>query len=136
MRDKKNKGAIFLLEEQHENFVAVVTTWGILAATNARWKWAEVKQKVNKNTYDISSKKCVTKKFLELSRCSHTKKQRQRKVQKKVCCKCKDAFLLIRPIVNCFITVLVPFAAYLLAYYTILYFVWTNFKYRRELDRF
>ena len=23
---KKNKGAIFLLEEQHENFVAVVTT--------------------------------------------------------------------------------------------------------------
>ena len=24
-RDKKNKGDIFLLEEQHENFVAVVT---------------------------------------------------------------------------------------------------------------
>ena len=82
-----------------------------------------MKQKVNKNTYDISSKKCVTKKFLELSRCSHAKKQRQRNVQQKVCCMRKDAFLLIRSVVNCFITVLVPFAAYLLAYYTILYFV-------------
>ena len=32
----KNKGDIFLLEEQHENFVAAVTKWEMLAATNAR----------------------------------------------------------------------------------------------------
>ena len=34
-RGIKNKGDIFLLEEQHENFVAAVT---MLAATNARRK--------------------------------------------------------------------------------------------------
>ena len=89
---KKNKGAIFLLEEQHENFVAEVTTWGILAATNARWKWAEVKQIVNKNTYDISSKKCVTKKFLELSRCSHTKSNGKEMYKKKCAARAKMLF--------------------------------------------
>ena len=35
-REIKNKGDIFLLEEQHENFVAAVTKREILAATNAR----------------------------------------------------------------------------------------------------
>ena len=35
-REIKNKGEIFLLEEQHENFVAAVTKWEMLAATNAR----------------------------------------------------------------------------------------------------
>ena len=34
-REIKNKGDIFLLEEQHENFVATVTKWEMLAATNA-----------------------------------------------------------------------------------------------------
>ena len=67
-REIKSKGDIFLLEEQHENFVAVVT---MLAATNARIKWV--------NTYEISS----IKKFLEVSRCSRPK-QRQRNVQKSV----------------------------------------------------
>ena len=38
-------------------------------------------KKVNKNTYDIFSKKRVTKKFLEVSNCSHAK-QRQRNIQK------------------------------------------------------
>ena len=51
----------FLLEEQHENFLTAVTTWEMLAAINGRWKWAAVKKKVNKNTYDISSQKRVTK---------------------------------------------------------------------------
>ena len=32
----ENKGDIFLLEEQHENFVAAVTKCEMLAATNAR----------------------------------------------------------------------------------------------------
>ena len=41
------------------------------------------KKKVNENTHDISSKKRVTKKFLEVSRCSRAK-QRQRNVQKSV----------------------------------------------------
>ena len=53
---------------------------------------------MNKNTYDTSSIKRVTRKFLEVSRCSR-EKQRQRNVQKKVCCTCKVGFLLIRPIV-------------------------------------
>ena len=40
-------------------------------------------KKVNGNTYDISCIKSVTKKFLEISRCSRAK-QRQRNVQKSV----------------------------------------------------
>ena len=35
-REIKNKGDIFLLEEQHENFVTAVTKWETLAATKAR----------------------------------------------------------------------------------------------------
>ena len=35
-RDKKQRRHIFLLEERHENFVAAVTKWEMLAATNAR----------------------------------------------------------------------------------------------------
>ena len=58
-------------------------------------------KKVNENTYDISSIKRVTKKFLEVSRCSRAK-QRQRNVQKKCAARAKLSvffFLLIRPIV-------------------------------------
>ena len=54
---------------------------------------------MNENTYhDISSIKSVTKKFLEVSRCSRAK-QRQRNVQKKCATRAKLLFLLIRPIV-------------------------------------
>ena len=53
---------------------------------------------MNEITYDISPIKSVTKKFLEVSRCSRAK-QRQKKGTKKVCCTRKVAFLLIRPIV-------------------------------------
>jgi len=35
-REIKNKGDIILVQEQHENFVAAVTKWEKLAATNAR----------------------------------------------------------------------------------------------------
>ena len=45
-------------------------------------KMSGSEKKVNENTYDISSIKRVTKRFLEVSRCSRAK-QRQRKVQKK-----------------------------------------------------
>ena len=50
-------------------------------------KMSGSEKKVNENTYDISS----IQKFLEVSRCSRAK-QRQRNVQKKVCCTCKVAF--------------------------------------------
>ena len=69
----------------------------MLAATKVKMSSSE-KKKVNKNSYDIFSIKRATRKFLEVSRCSRAK-QRERNVQKKVCCKCKVAFLLIRPIV-------------------------------------
>ena len=90
---QKNKGDIFLLEEQHENFVTAVTKWELLAATNARWKWAAVKKKVNEKTNDISSIKLVTKskKFLEVSLCGRAK-QRQRNVQKKCAARAKLLF--------------------------------------------
>ena len=35
-RDKKTDETFFLLEEQQENFVAAMTKWEMLAATNAR----------------------------------------------------------------------------------------------------
>ena len=89
----KNKGDIFLLEEQHENFVAAVKKWEPMQGENERhWK------KVNKNTYNISSIKRVTKKFLEVSRCSCAKR-RQGNVQKNCAARAKLLFLLIRPIV-------------------------------------
>ena len=49
-------------------------------------KMSGTKKKVNRKTYNISSMKPVTRKFLEGSRCSHAKKkqQQQRNVQKTV----------------------------------------------------
>ena len=46
---------------------------------------------VNEKTYDNSSIKRVTKKFLEVARCSRTK-QRQRNVQKKCAARAKLLF--------------------------------------------
>ena len=62
-------------------------------------KMSGSEKKVNENTYDISSIKRVTKKFLEVSRCSRAK-QRQRNVQKSVLHVQLVVvfFLLIRPI--------------------------------------
>ena len=48
-------------------------------------------KKVNENTCDISSIKCASKKFLEVSRCSRAK-QRQRNVQKKCAARAKLLF--------------------------------------------
>ena len=44
---------------------------------------SDSEKEVNENTYDISSKKRVTKKFLEVSRCSRAK-QRVRNVPNKM----------------------------------------------------
>ena len=54
-------------------------------------------KKVNGNTYNISSIKRVTKKFLEVSRCSRAK-QWQQNVQKKFAA-CAKWLWLIRPII-------------------------------------
>ena len=79
-RELERKIKSYLLEEQHEKFLAAVRKWEILAAT--KMKMGEWK-KVNNNKYDISSVKIVTRKFLEVSRCGRSK-QRQRNVQKNV----------------------------------------------------
>ena len=52
-------------------------------------KMSGSEKKVNENTYDISSIKRVTKKFLEVSRCIRTT---AKKCTKEVCCTCKVAF--------------------------------------------
>ena len=57
-RERKNKRDIFLLEEQHENFVAAVTKWEMLAATNARWKWVAVKKGERKHVRPFLHKTC------------------------------------------------------------------------------
>ena len=61
------------------------------------WQWKN-KKNVDKNTYDISSIKRVTRKCLEVSPFSRAK-QRQRNVQKKCAARAKFLFLVIRPIV-------------------------------------
>ena len=61
----------------------------MLAATKVKMSGSE--KKVNKNTYDISSSKRVTRKFLEVSRCGRTE-QRQRNVQKKCPARAKLLF--------------------------------------------
>ena len=71
------------MEQQHENIVAAVTKGEMLAATNVD-KNERQRKKKERDTYDISSKKRVTKKFLDVSRCSRAK-QHQRNVQKKKC---------------------------------------------------
>ena len=55
-------------------------------------------KKVKKNMYDLSFKKHETKKFLEVSHCSHAKQQ-QRNVKKKFATRAKLFFFLIRPVV-------------------------------------
>ena len=64
-------------------------------------KMGSSEKKVNENTYDISSIKLVTKKFLDVSRCSRAK-QRQRlklKCTEKCAARAKLLFLLIRLII-------------------------------------
>ena len=86
------KRDIFLLKEQHENFVAAATKWKMLVATNQMQGESERQwKKVNDKTCDISPIKSVTEKFLEVSRCSRAK-QRQRNAQKKCAARAKLLF--------------------------------------------
>ena len=66
-------------------------------------------KRVKENTYDISSIKRVTKKFLEVSR-SSSAKQQQRNVQKRCAARAKLLFMLIRPIVVFHHSPALPFA--------------------------
>ena len=84
-----------MLEKQHENFVAAVRKWEMPAVTTLKVSGCE--KKGNTNTYDISSIKRVTRKFLGVLRCSRAKQQ-QRNVQKKCAARAKF-FLLISPFV-------------------------------------
>ena len=79
--------------KQHENFVAAVRKWEMPAVTTLKVSGCE--KKGNTNTYDISSIKRVTRKFLGVLRCSRAKQQ-QRNVQKKCTARAR---LLIRPVV-------------------------------------
>ena len=81
-------------------------------------------KKVNENTYDISSIKSVSKKFLEVSLCSRAK--RQRNVQKN----CEVAFLLIRPIVDFYRSPALPSPLSITWFYILFE---PNYKYYREL---
>ena len=103
-----------------EAFSVGGTIWNFVARghqgeNKRQWKKSE-------KEHDIPSTKRVTRKFLEVSPNSRAK-QRQRNVQKKVCCTCKVAFLLIR-----FIVVVVVFfyrsRCLCRSALTILYFVW------------
>ena len=53
-------------------------------------KMSSSEKNLNENTYEISSKKSVTKKFLEVSRCGRVK-QRQKNVQKKCAARAPSA---------------------------------------------
>ena len=64
-------------------------------------KMSGSEEKWTRTHYYISSKKRVTKKFLEISRCSRAK-QWQRNVQKKYAARTKLLFLLVRPIAAVF----------------------------------
>ena len=64
---------------------------GNVSGHQCKVKISGSEKKVNENTYDISSIKRVTKKFLEVSRCSRAK-QRQRNVQEKCAARAKLLF--------------------------------------------
>ena len=58
------EGDTFLLEEQHEKFVAA-KKWEMLPATNARWKWAAVKKSERKHVRHFLIKR-VTKEYVRI----------------------------------------------------------------------
>ena len=103
LNEKKSDGELeremkshSLLKEQHE-IEAGVREREMLTATKEKMSGGE-KKKVNKNMYDISSIKRVTRKFLNVARCSRVK-QRQKMCKKSVLQLQSCFFFLIRPTV-------------------------------------
>ena len=86
------------MEEKQKHFIAAVGKGGNASCHQLKVKVSGREKKVNRNTYNISSIKRVTGKFLKVSRCIRSK-QRQRNVlkkgrKKKVCCTCRVFFFL------------------------------------------
>ena len=100
-REMKKQMRHFFVGRTAGKFCSALTKVGNASGHQCKVKMSgseKKKKKVNENSYNISSTKRVTKKFLEVSRCSCAK-QRQRNVQKKFAARAKLLFLLIRPIV-------------------------------------
>ena len=81
-REIKDKGDIFFVGRATKKFCTGGEKMRNASGTKMKMSGSE-KKKVNKNTYDVSSIKRITRKFLDVSRCSSAK-QRQRNVQKSV----------------------------------------------------
>ena len=78
-----NKGDIFFGTRTTWQFYSCSEKIRNSSGHQCKVKMSGSEKKVSENTYDISFIKCVTKKFVEVSRCSRVK-QRQRNVQKNV----------------------------------------------------
>ena len=89
-REIKNKQRRISLEEKHENFIAVVRKMKNTSGHQGENE-RQRKKKVNRNTYNISSIKPFTRKFLEVSRYSRAE-QGQRNVLKKCAARAKLFF--------------------------------------------
>ena len=89
MKNRDKRGDIsFVGRLQHENFVAAVTKWEMLAAMppiKCKVKMSGSEKKVNENTYDVSS-------------------INGKEMSKKIVLHVQSCFFLIRPIVRCFLT--------------------------------
>ena len=90
-REIKNKEDIFFVGRTTWKFCSGGDKMRNASGHQCKVKMSGSEKKVNEKTYDISSIKRVTKKFLEVSRCSRAK-QRQRNVQKKCAARAKLLF--------------------------------------------
>ena len=90
-REINNKGDIFFGTRTTSHFCSCSEKIRNASGHQCKVKMSGSEKKVNENTYDISSIKRVTKKFLEVSRCSRAK-QRQRNVQEKCAARAKLLF--------------------------------------------
>ena len=97
---KGDRDLVREITKQRRLFLVGRTTWKFCSGGDKmrkasghqrKLKMSASEKKVNQNTYDISSMKRVTKKFLEVSRCSRAK-PRQRNVQKKCAARSKLLF--------------------------------------------
>ena len=115
-----------------KRILVVVVKWRHRANGPCKVKMSDSEIKWTKTrTLDICSIKRVTTKFREISHCSRAT-QRQRNVQKKVCCTCKVAFLLIRHTVVLHRSPALPSPLSIARVFIYLFFL-TNYKYYRKL---
>ena len=106
MKKRDKKGDISFVGRTTWKFCSSGDKMRNASGHQCKKKMSGSEKKVNENTYDISSIKRVTKKFLKVSRCSRAK-QRQRNVQKNCAARAK-LLLLIRPIVVFYLSPALP----------------------------